>query len=193
MTTGIETSTPRATSTPRGTLARLIPYHRTAGPRDALYHLWDLMEAQGGGPLLFHGQLGPESVRGDLIAFTRMLAPQQGDCYVLLAAKPDVAQLEGFIWFDDVVHLGAHTRAAINVFYRRRFWGAPARDATRQALRYGVTVLGFHSIWGWSPWPNAVRHARAVGMTVMAELPGFATGGRDLTIVRATREEILGE
>ena len=178
---------------PAASLARLVPYHRAVFPRATLYHLWALMESQGATPLLFHGQQGPESMRGDLVAFTRMLEPVQGETHVLLVTRPESSDLEGFLWFDDVVGLGenAGTRAAFNVFYRRRFWGRPAREASSMALRYGFTVLGFSTIWGWTPWPAAARHAEAIGMQPVATLPGFSAGGRDLYMFRATREEVL--
>lgn len=178
----------------RETLARLVPYHRAVFPRDTLWHLWSLMESQGAAPLLFHGQQGPESTRGDLVAFVRLLEPAQGETYLLLATRPDSAELEGFVWFDDIVRLGENTvRAAFNVCYRRRFWGQPAREASRMALRYGCEILGFSAIWGWTPWPVAARHAEAIGMTRMATLPGFAAGSRDLSLFRVLREEVLAD
>lgn len=192
---GVATAYPPAVrrgAAPSVPLAHLVPYHRAVFPRGSLYSLWSLMEEQGAAPLLFHGQQGPEQTRGDLVAFVRMLEPAQGETHVLLITRPDSSELEGFLWFDDVVGLGESpgTRAAFNVFYRRRFWGHPAREASRMGLRYGFEVLKFSAIWAWTPWPNAARHAAAIGMTLMADLPGFAAAGRDLTIFRALPDEV---
>ncbi|HYE89536.1 MAG TPA: GNAT family protein [Terriglobales bacterium] len=165
----------------------MYPYQRGAYPRAILGALWQLMEAEGATAKVFHAQQGPETERGDLVEFVRYFDDPKR--VLLIMAEPDTKDLVGMVWFDDVV---AGHRAAINIFYARKVWGARSRAATREAITWAFQTLGVASMWGYTPHRTAVRHGQALGFQIVAVLPEFArVGGRpqDVTILRLLRSE----
>lgn len=173
-----------------GASVQLWPYSRGLYPRDMLYTLWRLVEAEGGAETLFHSQMGGESDpypwRGDLTEFVKYM---DDPCRRIVLMAMQGESLVGVVWFDDLV---AGHRAAYNLFFRRRAWGTVAHEATALALRYGFDVLGVQSIWGYTPWRSAIRHGLRHGFSIVATLPGFARiNGQptDITMLRLTKEE----
>ncbi|MBI3937143.1 MAG: GNAT family N-acetyltransferase [Betaproteobacteria bacterium] len=175
-----------------GEHVRLWPYVRGYFPRHALYVLWQMMEAERAAPLLFYGRPGradlPEATQGDLVDFIRCFEPQEGRRALLLVQGLRSGETEGMVWFDDFT---PH-RCAINMFYRRRAWGTVAREGSRLACGYAFENFGVKSIWGYSPFPLAVRHAEAIGFRILAVLPRYAwVNGKaqDMSVGCLTRDE----
>lgn len=172
----------------QGQHVRLYPYARGAFPRNVLYAAWRLVEDDGAAPKLFYAQpAATEAQRGDLEEFVTYFTDPKRRLYLAQSLKTD--ELAGMVWFDDIQP--GH-RAAANVFFRRRFWGAAALEGSRLALGHAFAVLNLASIWAYTPWPNAVRHAQRAGMEMMACLPGFVMiegVPRDIHVLRVRRED----
>lgn len=170
----------RAPRRPARPALTLTPYQRGAFPRDGLAHLWSLMEAEGACARVFHSAVetpgAAYDTRGDLVDFVRMLEPPPPARTLTLIAAAD-GQVAGLVWFSDLV---PGVRAAVNVWYRRRVWGAPARAATDAACRLAFAQLAIPALWAYTPWLPAVRHAEAVGFVRVAELPGYVRGADGL-------------
>jgi RimJ/RimL family protein N-acetyltransferase len=179
-----------------GKLTKLYPYVRGLWPPETLFTLWQMMRDQDATEKVFFGRVNgllPYPTTGDLVDFVKFFEPEPPQQRVLLLAQsqeePD--QVVGIFWFDDIVP--GH-RAAGSVLYRRRYWGEPAREASRLALAYGFEVLGVASIWAYSPWRTGFNHAEAAGMTWVATLPHYVIAGgqpMDLHILRIRREEFM--
>lgn len=178
-----------------GQYVRLWPYSRGYYPRDTLYHLWRLVEEDNAAPSLFHSQLCPIPTvpyewRGDLVEFVKVFESESR--ILLIAQSVQKDEIAGFFWFDDVV---SKFRASCNIFYRRRYWGHPAREASRLAIGYGFEFLEFKSVWAYTPWDHAAKHAEAVGFHPLISLPEmFQSQNSDgklypLHILRLTRQE----
>lgn len=173
-----------------GQYTRLYPYVRGYSTRDLLYLLWRSMEDEQGAGKLFYAQTvvdTPHSMRGDLTEFISYFDDPKRLLLVVQNIKTD--QLAGMLWFDDIVPA---YRAAANCFYRRRSWGHPAREATRLGLGYIFETLALQSIWAYTPWPEAAKHAEAAGLHRVAVLPGFtlANGApRDVHVLKVLRED----
>jgi hypothetical protein len=104
-----------------GQHVRLYPYQRGAFPREVLYACWRAVEDEGAAPRLFYAQLcADEAHRGDLPEFIAYMTDPKRLVYIAQRLKDD--SLAGLVWFDDIV---PGYRAAANIFYRRRCWGAP--------------------------------------------------------------------
>lgn len=184
-----ETLTDRLT----GQHVTLWPYARGCYPRQTLATLWQMVEQEGGADRIFHAQQAPRETptptRGDLVSFVRYFEPEPAGSRLLLMVQSRADdQLAGLFWFDDIV-LGH--RASANVFYRRRYWGEAAREASRLACRYGFEHLGYRTIWAMTPWPLAVSHAEAIGFERVAVLPGYCLleeTPADLVVLRLERE-----
>ena len=182
-----------------GQHARLYPYVRGHWPPETLYALWKLlMPDQETAKKIFFGRPAPAGapypILGDLVEFVRFFDPDPPGQRRLLIAQslrePD--QVVGLFWFDDLVP--GH-RAAGNVLYRRRFWGAPAREASRLALAWGFAELGVRAIWAYTPWRIAVKHCEAVGLSLVATLPEFIEVDHvptDMHILRVRKEDFHG-
>lgn len=167
-------------------MIRLFPYVRGYYPRDTLARLWGYVEAQGAARKLFYAQPGTDEERGDLTHFVEYFADSARR--LLLIPERD-QQPMGLVWLDDII---PGFKAAMNVFYRRRFWGTPAREATTLAVAYCFNDLHFQTLWGYTPWPEAQSHAEAVGFQAVARLPGFARCDDrplDITILRLEKGE----
>lgn len=171
-----------------GNHVRLYPYQRGAFPRSLLYALWKAVEDDGASRLLFYAQpVTDEAQRGDLPEFVSYLTDAKRVLYIVQNLKTD--QLAGMIWFDDIQ---PGYRAAANVFFRRRDWGAAALEGSRLALGHAFETFGWESIWAYTPWIHAVRHAKRAGMMPVALLPGFVRidgAPRDIHVLRLKREE----
>lgn len=171
-----------------GLHVRLYPYVRGAFPRELLYALWRAVEDEGASRLLFYAQpVTEEAQRGDLQEFVSYLTDPKRVLYVAQSLKDD--SLAGMVWFDDIQ---PGYRAAANVFFRRRAWGAPALEGSRLALAAAFDTLGLESIWAYTPWLHAVRHAKRAGMMPVALLPGFVRidgAARDIHVLRLKRED----
>lgn len=173
-----------------GQYARLHPYTRGYSSRDLLYLLWRFMEDEGGAARLFYAQTvaeTPISQRGDLTEFLAYFNDPKRLLVVVQNIKTD--QLAGMVWFDDLV---PGFRAAANCFYRRRSWGHPAREGSRLAVGYAFELLGLRSVWAYTPFPEAAKHAEAIGMHRVAVLPGFVSineSPRDVHILKVHRED----
>lgn len=182
----------------QGQHVRLDIYSRADYPPDTLYTLWKAMQLDKATDKVFTqapGDSAEPQTLGDLVDFVRMFEPQGQQRVLLIAtsvkgAGATDADLAGMVWFDDF--LGG--RCAINAFYRRRYWGHPAREATRLALRWGFDAFAVPAIWAYTPWANAASHAEAVGMSKVARLPDYLVIGgtpRDLVILRMRKEEMV--
>lgn len=180
-----------------GEHVRLYPYVRGHWPPETLYALWKLlMPDQDTAKNIFFGRsvLGPPTpypTLGDLVEFVRFFDPDPPGQRRLLIAESlrTPGEVVGLFWFDDLVP--GH-RAAGNVLYRRRFWGAPAREASRLALAWGFAELGVRAIWAYTPWRVAVKHCEAVGLRLVATLPEFVELDgvpQDMHILRVRKEE----
>jgi RimJ/RimL family protein N-acetyltransferase len=144
-------------------------YKRGHFPRETLGTLWNYVEEQGAAKKLFYAQPNPPTpvgTVGDLTAFVEYF----GDEKRVVLIVEEGGEVMGMVWFDDI--LPGH-RAAINGFYRRRYWGIRAREATRQAMLHAFESLSIKSLWAYTPWPEAVRHAQAIGMELTAVLKEF--------------------
>lgn len=151
---------------------RLFPYCRGYVSRDILYHCWQMVEREGATDRLFYNQRlsaehTPLSTRGDLVEFVKLF---ESDIFYrpLLIIIANDTDLAGLFWFDDLVH---GNRAFASVFYRRRYWGAFARQASMEALRYGFETFDLDSIWAASPFKTAVNHAKSLGFQMVASIP----------------------
>ena len=171
-----------------GQHVRLYPYVRGAFPRETLYALWRAVEDDGAAARLFYAQPAlEESHRGDLTEFIAYFTDPKRVLYIAQSLKTD--QVAGMVWFDDI-QVGH--RAAANVFFRRRYWGAAAGEGSRLALDAAFETMGVAAIWAYTPWPHAVRHAERAGMREVAVLPEFiCIEGRphDLHVLRVCRED----
>lgn len=162
----------------------LYPYTRPAY-RSILGVLWQLMDREGATAKVFHAQQGPETERGDLVEFVRYFDDPKRHLIIMVDGTEPV----GMVWFDD---LAPGYRAAINIFYARKVWGARSRAATAAAITWAFPGLGVTSLWGYTPWKTAARHGQALGFSIVAVLPGFACIAgtpHDVTILRLLREE----
>ena len=171
-----------------GQHVRLYPYQRGAFPREVLYACWRAVEDEGAARLLFYAQpCQEEAERGDLTEFVSYMTDPKRLVYIAQSLTTDA--LAGMVWFDDIQ---PNHRAAANVFFRRRAWGAPALEGSRLALGHVFDTLKVESIWAYTPWKHAVRHAERAGMMPVALLPGFVRidgAPRDIHVLRIRRED----
>ncbi|HMC63819.1 MAG TPA: GNAT family protein [Gemmataceae bacterium] len=180
-----------------GQHVRLWPYFRGVYPRNTLASLWQVMEADQAVEKVFHAQPKygrqetPYPIRGDLISFVRYFEPdQEGTRLLLVAQAVESGEVAGMFWFDDII-IGHKANA--NIWYRRKFWGHPAREASRIACRYGFEVLGYQAIWALTPWRTAVAHGESMGFEPVTVLPGYLLiddHPADLTVMKLTREDL---
>jgi RimJ/RimL family protein N-acetyltransferase len=181
-----------------GEHVRLHLYRRGAWPPETLFTLWQAMRADGALEKVFWGippgGQAPFSMQGDLVSFVKLFDPDPPARRDVLIAESLVHQgeLVGAFWFDDHV---PGVRVAGSVWYRRRFWGVAAREASKLAVRWGFATFDVPAIWAYTPWPVAARHAEAEGLQVVARLPDYIHAeGRlhDLYVLKVLREEVSG-
>lgn len=173
-----------------GQHVRLYPFEREGWPRDVLYALWRHVEDAGASTTLFYAQPGLDAQRGDLQEFVGYFTDPKRLVYLAQSTKND--ELAGMVWFDDIQP--GH-RAAINVFFRRRAWGHPAREAVRLACLHAFERLRVQSIWAYTPWPAAWRMGEALGFQHIALLPEFVLihgTPHDIRIMRLRKGELDG-
>jgi hypothetical protein len=176
-----------------GQHVKLYPYVRGQFPPETLFTLWSLMRSQGALDRIFFGRPNelPFQTRGDLVEFIRVFEPEPpAQRWLLMVGsqkKPD--DIVGMCWFDDYV---PKHRVAGSVFYRRKYWGEPAAEATRLAIRWAFACLEVQSVWAYSPWKAGQQHALHAGMTHVATLPAYVVigdGPADMAIYRVTQDE----
>jgi hypothetical protein len=139
-----------------GERVRLWPYAPALFPRDTLYQVWQLLEAEQAWERLFWWQDVPEPQRGDLLSF----ATYMRDKIPLLVQRRQDGALCGLIYFDEAI---AGLRANISIWFAKAAWGAAAIEAGEIATRYGHQCLGFPALWGVTPWKAAARFAQKCG------------------------------
>ena len=154
-----------------GELVKLWPWARGYYKRDLLYFLWKMMEEERMTDTIFYAKTSskddtPVSTHMDLIDFIAYFAGSER--LLLIPTSLATGEIIGFSWYDGAV-LGEY--ALGSMFYRKKFWGEVAKEATQLALRYGFEICGFKKVWGHSPWMASVKHRARVGFTEMAELP----------------------
>lgn len=150
-----------------GDLVRLWPYASAAPfPRDLLYRVWHMIEAERGWHKLFWWQPGPAAQRGDLTTFARYMQ----DKIPLLVEDRATGKLCGLIYFDEAL---AGLRANISIWFAKAAWGATATEAGAIATRYAHACLGFPTLWGVTPWKAAARYAVRCGYRHVATLPAY--------------------
>ena len=176
-----------------GTQVKLIPYVRGHMPPETLYTLWTLMKQEDALKRFFypHAEGVPFPTKGDLVEFIKFFEPAPPVERALFIAVDvnDWTQLVGMFWLDEYVH---RLRVNASTFYRRRYWGEVAREATALGARYCFEVLEVQSIYAYTCWPTGKGHAEAQGMRLVATLPDFISVDdrtRDLLILRVTRDE----
>ena len=171
-----------------GTHVRLIPYARGGVPRETLPVLWYLIEKSGDHEKLFTAQQVPQtpySWRGDPTEFMAYVSDPKRLLFIVQDTKDEA--VVGLWWLDDIV---PGYRASANIWMARRAWGKPAREASTLGIDYAFSVLGMEAIWAYTPHQAAKRHAEAVGLTLVATLPGYiltAEGPRDVFVLRRMR------
>lgn len=170
-----------------GTHGQVWPYVRGAYPRDTLYLLWRLMEREAGGEKLFFSQQGGYDVRGDLTEFVRFFSESTRQLFIVQALE-EPREVQGFVWLDDIT---PEHKAAINVFFRRKYWGAAAREAAELVIRYAFEVMKLSAVWAFTPWALAARMAQALAFEPVAVLPDFVRvdgQSHDVHIFRKVRD-----
>ncbi len=173
-----------------GEHVRLHYYQRGVFPRATLYTLWRHVEDAGAWRQLFYAQpVQDEIERGDLTEFVKYFTDPGRILFLAQSLKTD--DLAGMVWFDDLV---PGFKATANIFFRRRYWGAPALEGARLGLGHIFDTLKVESIWAYTPWKHAVSHAERAGMMRVATLPGYVRvdgAPRDIHVMRVRREEFV--
>ena len=174
----------------QGKHVRMWPYSRGEFPRDVLYRLWRATE--GLEDLIFFGSdddnMSSYKRRGDLTEF--MIYMAEPTRFVLIAEVKD--EIAGAFWIDQVK---PRFSGAASYFYRRKFWGHAAREASSIGCRYGFEILELEQLWGMTPWMTSIKHARVQGAKLIATLPGFyLIDGlpHDCYVSRLTKEDYYG-
>lgn len=168
-----------------GTYVHLWPYSARHLPRDAVYRVWQVMEAAHAWPRVFWWQDLPEAHKGDLVAFASYMRER-----VPLLVQMGENPLAGLIWFDEMV---AGLRGNISIWFTQAAWGPPAEEAGRLATEYAHQALQLPQVWGVSPWGAARDFAVRCGYTHVATLPRFVrVGGKRLPMYYTVHEELQG-
>jgi len=174
-----------------GKLVKLWPYSRGLYPRDILYRVWAAMEQDNAAHLVFHGQQVPSDMiytwRGDLTEFIKYF--DQPTRLLVICECIEDKEIAGFIWFDDVV---PGFRALANIFFRRKYYGQVSHEASILAKEYAFDGLGIKSLWAFTPWLWAAKHAESIGFEKIVVLPGlYIVDGqlRDAYVLKLNREE----
>ena len=165
----------------------LIPYARGVYARDALYHVWRLMEDEGLNQRVFWSQrCSNEQVRGDLIEVVRFFESWDPPRYLVIPKDKQTGALMGLVWFDHGGHVGQ-----IGVCYRQAFRGKRCQEATRLACAYAYAAFGFSHLYGFTPFKEAVRHVRPLGWRRVGTLPQYAMVDgqeRDIYVMMHSKE-----
>ena len=156
--------TARLTTLLSGQHVRLWPHATKAFPRDALYHVWRLLEAEQAWPRLFWWQDLPDAHKGDLVAF----AVYMSDRVPLLVMHGGA--IIGLIWFDEMVQ---GLRGNISIWCARDAWGEPAEEACRLATQYAHEALRLPQVWVVTPWKSVRDFAVRCAYTHVATFPRY--------------------
>lgn len=160
-----------------GERVKIWPWARGFYARDMLYWLWRMMEGERMTDVVFYKKTTlmappPISTHMDLVEFIQFFTLSSGSRLLLIPRVKDTEEVIGFSWYDDVV-LG--DSASASMFYRKKFWGEVAQEATLLGLRYGFEILKLQKVWGYSPWKASVAHRGRVGFREIAEVPEAIT------------------
>lgn len=152
-----------------GQMVRLWPYAPGyfGGP-DFLYTLWQRLRDDRAIDRVFWSHVPFEDSPQPTYEFFSGYMDKRA--LMLIVQDRTNGELAGMIWFDDIV-LGH--RASLNLWYPRRYWGAPAREATAMATRYAFKVHGWRHLFGLTPWKLAMRHGLALGWQAQT-VPNYA-------------------
>lgn len=163
-----------------GKHVRLWPYAKECFAPDILVQVCQQLNDSGMASRVFwEAAIEQGENRVDLTWFMQYM----NDVAPLFVQDLESGDLVGLVWFNN---FSAKHRANINVWYRRKAWGKPAREGTAIATRYAFALWGLQQIWGFTPWPEAVKHVIPLGYKQIATLPGYAYSlgsPRDLYIV----------
>ncbi len=156
-----------------GDLVKLWPFARGYYRRDLYYLLWRMMEDERMTDTIFYryttaANPTPIDTHMDLTEFVQYFSLAIATRLLLIPTYKETGEMIGFSWYDDVV-LGES--ATGNMFYRKKFWGEVAREATELALRYGFGILQLKKVWAYSPWLASVKHRARLGFTEITEIP----------------------
>ena len=156
---------PDAAALLTGTHVRLWPYSARHMPRDAVFLVWQALEAEHAWPRIFWWQDLPDAHKGDLVAFAWYMRER-----VPLLVQVGDNPLAGLIWFDEMV---AGLRGNISIWFAKDAWGALAEEAGRLATQYAHQALTLPQVWGVSPWKAARDFAVRCGYSHVATFPRF--------------------
>ena len=153
-----------------GKLVKMWPWARGFYKRDMLYDLWQIMEAEGMTDTIFYSATikadVPVSTHMDLIEFVNYFGTSGR--LLLIPQHIESGEIIGFSWYENTL-LGEYGQG--NMFYRKKFWGDAALEASQLALRYGFEVFRFKKVWGHSPWLASVKHRAKLGFKEQAAIP----------------------
>ena len=155
-----------------GEHVRIHPWARGCYARDMLYFLWKMMENEGMTNTVFYERTSTEdkmpiSTEMDLIEFCHYFS-SVSNRLLLIPQHIETQEVMGFAWYDGVI-LGVSGKGSM--FYRKKFWGEMAKEASTLCLKYGFEILGFQKVWGLSPWQASVKHRARLGFKEVAEVP----------------------
>ena len=140
----------------------IYPYARHVQyPPDTLYHLYRAMVAEETLERVFYSEH-----KTDIISFCEYF----DRAILFLATTPDVQHILGAVWFTDPMK---NCKANISVWYSRRAHGEMARDITDRTVRFAMDAFHWKTLWAFTPWRLAHRHALLTGFTFVATLPQF--------------------
>jgi len=130
------------------------------------------MEQDKAAPLLFHGQQVPDNMihswQGDLTEFIGLMSAQGR--LVVMVESIENNEIAGFYWMDDII---PNYRALVSIFFRKKYYGATSKEASKLFINYALNGIGFKHLWAFTPFPWAAKHAQGVGFSKVAELPGM--------------------
>lgn len=184
---------------------KLTPWYRGIGNRDTIFYLWRMMEEENATKYVFYGQdYEPEDepLRGDLVDFVRYFEPLVGDTKQILITQTQADELMGYSWYEKIT-LGV--RANCGVFYKRKFWGSMAREASRASIDWAFDKLEIKELIAYTPWKWAINHCLWLGMTVIDTVPAmcllnniprrieFKGKPLEVTVLRISKEEFYGK
>lgn len=151
-----------------GKLVILWPYSNKYFPQETLLTAWRTINDSGAAYKAFWPfAQAKEKTTVDLPFFMDYM----NKCALLLVQNAASKELIGLIWFDDI-QIGH--RANANIFFIRKGRGPWANEASEIAIQYAFKAFMVKSLWGFTPWPEAVKHAERAGFKYVASLPDYA-------------------
>ena len=154
----------------KGEFVTVLPYARGYFARDLLYQVWYYMEKEDAIKLVFselpHTK-EPIPSGGDFVHFLGHVN-QPNVIPLVIEANNEIA---GFMWFQIGV---PGYRAEGSEWFRRKYWGYPAREGVRLCLDYMFhSAVGVKHIWGRTPWETAMKSCLSLGFELVCVLPDF--------------------